>query len=153
MALCVAATMLLAAPLRVAGLDLPEPVFAMAPAFAWAVIRPSLMGPFALLLLGLFDDLFWGGPLGLWAVSLLIAYFGALAARSLIMGQSVRVLWGWYAAATFIAFGCAYLFTLFVAGITPNLTATLLQFGVTAALYPLAHRLIDRFEDADVRFR
>jgi rod shape-determining protein MreD len=150
---CIAATLFLAAPLKIYGVNLPEPVFAMVPAFAWAVIRPSLMGPFALLLLGLFDDLFWGGPLGLWPASLLMAYFGILICRNLIMGQSAAVLWGWYAAAAFITFACAYLFSLFDAGVAPNLTATLLQFAVTAALYPLANRLIDRFEDADVRFR
>jgi len=150
---CVVATLLLAVPLKIYGITLPEPVFAMVPAFAWAVIRPSLLGPFALLLLGLFNDLFWGGPLGLWASSLLLGYFGALIARSLIMGQSAPVLWGWYAFLTFLAFAAAYLFSLFDSGVVPNLTATLLQFAVTAALYPLAHRLIDRFEDADIRFR
>jgi rod shape-determining protein MreD len=150
---CVLATLLFAAPLKIFGVNLPEPVFAMVPAFAWAVIRPSLLGPFALLLLGLFNDLFWGGPLGLWASSLLIAYFGALIARNLIMGQSARVLWGWYAFMTFLTFASAYLFSLFDAAIVPNLTATVLQFAVTAVLYPLANRLIDRFEDADIRFR
>ena len=150
---CMVGAMLLGAPLRVYGLTLPEPVLPMVPAFAWAVIRPSLMGPFALLLLGLFDDLFWGGPLGLWPASLLMAYFVILICRNLIMGQSGAVLWGWYAAASFVAFGAAYLFSLFDAGVVPNLTATIMQFAVTAALYPLAHQLIDRFEDADVRFR
>ena len=38
-------------------------------------------------------------------------------------GQSGRVLWGWYAALTALAFGCAYLVALLDAEITPNLTA------------------------------
>ncbi len=48
-------------------LQLPEPVFPMAPAFAWAMIRPSVLAPLVLLVMGLFLDLLWGGPIGLWA--------------------------------------------------------------------------------------
>jgi len=153
MLLCIVGSMLLAAPLRIFGLGLPEPVLPMVLAFSWAVIRPSVLGPFALLLTGLFIDLFWGAPLGLWALSLLVAYFAALLSRSLMVGQSGRVLWGWYAALCLLAFGCAYLFTTAEGGVPPNLGATASQLLITAALYPLAHRLIDRFEDADIRFR
>lgn len=150
---CIVATLVFAAPLRVYSLSLPEPLFPMVLAFAWPVIRPSLIAPFALLAIGLFTDLFWGGPVGLWALSLLLAYVLALAARSLMAGQSGRVLWGWYAAMSLLAFGFAYLFTLMGSKVVPTLTGVALQALVTIALYPLAHRLIDRFEDADVRFR
>lgn len=153
MLLCVAAVVVLAMPVRVFGLALPEPVLPMLLAFSWAVIRPSVLGPVALFLLGLFVDLFWGAPLGLWTFSLLAAYFVALLARNLILGQSGRVLWGWYAAVSVVAFACAYFYTLIDGGVAPNLVATGLQFLVTVALYPVAHRLIDLFEDADIRFR
>ena len=153
MVVCVAATVAFSAPLRVFGWGLPEPMFALVLAFAWAMIRPSILGPAALLAMGLFYDLFWGGPLGLWGLSLLIAYFTILLARPLLAGQSVRVLWGWYIAACLLAFSCAYLFMQFQTGVTPNLTGAALQLAATACLYPAAHRLIDRFEDADVRFR
>ena len=151
--ICLAATVLLAAPFRLFDMGLPEPVFPLVLAFAWAVIRPSLMGPVALLLIGLFCDLFWGSPIGLWASALLAAYFLPLFARTLMAGQSSRVLWGWYAASCVVAFGVVYLFTTSDAGVAPNLIATALQFSVTVLLYPLAHRLIDQFEDADIRFR
>ena len=35
----------------------------------------------------------------------------------------------------------------------PDTQATALLFLPTVLLYPFAHRLIERFEDADVRFR
>lgn len=153
MVLCVLVTLVFAAPLRVYSLALPEPLFPMVLAFAWAVIRPSVIAPFAILGVGLFNDLFWGGPLGLWALSLLLAYLLALSTRSLMVGQSGRVLWGWYAAMSLLAFGFAYVFTLLGSRVVPNLAAAGLQFLVTICLYPAAHLLIDRFEDADVRFR
>ena len=150
---CVAATILLGTPLRVFGLALPEPVFPVVVAFAWAVIRPSILGPFVLLALGLFLDLFWGGPLGLWAASLLAAYGLTLFARSLLVGQATGTLAAWYVAAAGLAFTAAYLFTMLGSKVTPNLLAAGLQLAVTLALFPLAYRLIVRFEDADVRFR
>src|SRR5665647_2576680 len=120
MLVSIVATLMLAAPIRVFGISLPEPVFPMVLAFSWAVIRPSVLGPFALLLIGLFQDLFWGGPLGLWPLSLLIAYFIALLTRNLMVGQSGSVLWGWYAALTVVAMGCAYLFSVLGSGVVPS---------------------------------
>src|SRR5688500_14078767 len=111
MLLCMGAVVLLGVPVRILGFGLPEPVLPMVLAFAWAVIRPSVLGPFALLLIGLFVDLYWGAPVGLWTLSLLLAYFVALLARNLMVGQSGAVLWGWYAALTTLAFGFAYLLT------------------------------------------
>lgn len=151
--LAVLATIALGVPFRLFGLALPEPVFPMALAFAWPVIRPSLLAPLVLLLIGLFLDLYWGAPKGLWALSLLIAYGMLLLTRSLLIGQAAATLAGWYVAAVALAFGAAYLFTLLDSGVAPSLTATGLQLAVTVVLFPLAYRLVRRFEDADVRFR
>ncbi len=150
---CLAATVAFATPLRILGLSLPEPVFPMILAFAWAVIRPSLLGPFLLLIAGLFLDFFWGDVLGLWALCLLLAYGAALLARSLMAGQSTPVLWAWYVAAVLLAFGGAYVFVALDTHVNPDPVSVILQLAVTACLFPLAARLIARFEDADIRFR
>lgn len=148
-----AATILFGIPFRAFGLQLPEPIFAMALAFAWAVIRPSILAPFGLLLMGLFLDVFWGGPLGLWALCLLIAYGGALAGRTMMAGQNRAILWAWYGATTATAMVAAYLFVLLDSKSAPGLVPIAWQFVATIVLYPFANRLIEMFEDADVRFR
>lgn len=147
------ATLLFSIPLQVFGLQLPEPVFPMALAFAWAVIRPSILAPFAILIMGLILDLFWGGPLGLWALCLLIAYGVALSGRTMMAGQSRAILWAWYALATATAMVAGYLFVMLDSRSSPGLFAMAWQFVATIVLYPFAQRLIDLFEDADVRFR
>ena len=146
-------TVLFAVPFRVFGLQLPEPIFALAPAFAWAVIRPSILAPFGILAMGLFLDLFWGGPMGLWALSLLTGYGAMLAGRTLIVGQSRLMMWIWYGTACALTQLAAYLFTMADVGAMPSLVSVGWQFLATAILFPFADRLIDRFEDADVRFR
>ena len=150
---CLLATVVLATPLRVWGFRLPEPVFPLAPAFAWPVIRPSLIGPFAVLAAGMFLDLFWGAPLGFWPLCLLIVYAGAQLSRHLMTGRSAPALAAWYTAFTALAFGAGFLFVTLRAHVTPNLLACLYQFLATLALFPFARQLIDRFEDADIRFR
>ena len=148
-----AATILFGIPFRAFGLQLQEPIFAMSLAFAWAVIRPSILAPFGLLLMGLFLDVFWGGPLGLWALCLLIAYGGALAGRTMMAGQNRAILWAWYGATTATAMVAAYLFVMLDSRSTPGLIPMAWQFLATIVLYPYSQRLIDLFEDADVRFR
>jgi rod shape-determining protein MreD len=152
--ICVAASILVAIPLKIFGIfRLPEPIFALVPAFAWAVIRPSLVPPFLLLGLGLFLDLLRGGQLGLWATGLLLGYAFVLATRPLMIGQSRPMMWAWFAATCLVTIGAAYLLTMLDALVTPNPLATFWQLLVTVLLYPFAHRLIARYEDADVRFR
>lgn len=144
---------LFAIPLRVFGLSLPEPVFVLVPTFAWPVIRPSITAPFAVLGMGLMLDIFWGAPVGLWGLSLLVAYGVVLAGRSWMVGQSTPVMWAWYVAICGVAFGSAYLFSMLDSGGEASFIAVGWQFLATIVLYPFAHWLIERFEDADVRFR
>jgi rod shape-determining protein MreD len=150
---CLLATLILATPLRIWRLSLPEPVFAVMLAFSWALLRPSLLAPFALLGTGLVLDLFWGASLGLWALSLLITYAAVLGTRPLISGQSPLVTFFWYVAAVLLTFACAYVFTMLDARVRPSLWAVGSQVLFTALLYPVVGRVIDRFAEADVRYR
>jgi rod shape-determining protein MreD len=148
-----AATVLLGIPIRIFTLQLPEPIFPMAAVFAWAVIRPSVLAPIGVLLMGLFLDLFWGAPLGFWALCLLLAYGIVLAGRNMMAGQSRAILWAWYAIVTLTAMTAGYLITMLDAHAMPSLVSVGWQFLATILLYPFSHRLIEMFEDADVRFR
>ena len=153
MALCAAASLIFALPLEVFGLRPPEPVFAMAPAFAWGMARPSILPPLALLVLGLFLDMLWGGPAGLWPLALLAAYAPVLFARVFLSAQGFWGLWAWYAAACAAALAAGLVFTSLRAGLLPGLVGVGWQFAATVALFPFANHLIERYEDADTRFR
>lgn len=148
-----AATLIFAIPFRLFGFGLPEPIFPMAAAFAWAVIRPSVLAPFGVLIMGLFLDLLWGGPLGFWPVCLLLGYGVALVGRNMLAGQSRGMMWTWYGAATATAMGAGYLFVMLDVKAMPSLLSIGWQFLATMLLYPFSHRLIEIYEDADVRFR
>ena len=151
--IALAATIVFATPVRFFGLPLPEPIFPMVLAFAWPLIRPSIIAPLALLLCGLFLDLLWGSPMGLWSLMMLAVYGVVLFARSFIVGQDTLFLFGWYAGSVSCAWFAAWLFVSLDIGVMPNLIGGLLQLIVTIALFPFAKHLMDRFDDGEVRFR
>ena len=148
-----ALTVVLATPVELFGFKLPEPVLPMVLAFAWPLIRPSVLAPVALFVTGLFLDLLWGGALGLWPLALLTVYGVVLLSRNLLAGQETRVLFIWYGACTVLAFLLAYLVVTLDAGRAPSLFALFWQVAPTLLVFPAADWLIQRFDDGDVRFR
>ncbi len=151
--LVMAATVVFAVPLRVLTLSLPEPIFPMVLAFAWAVIRPSILGPFLLVVVGLFLYLFSGAPLGLWPIRLLVAYGVGLVGRALMVGQETEVMAVYYGAATAAAFVTAYVLIAISGHGQPNLIALVWQYVATLPLFYFVLMLRNRFRDADIRFR
>ena len=151
--LALLATLILATPVPLFGLSLPEPVIPMVLAFAWPLIRPSILAPLALFVLGLLLDLLWYTPLGLWGLTLLCVYAAILLARNFLIGQETRVLFVWYTVASLGAFFLAYVIVSIAAGRAPSLLALLGQVVPPLLIFPLADRLIQRFDDGDVRFR
>jgi rod shape-determining protein MreD len=149
---CVALDLVFATPVRIAGLQAPEPVFALVPAFAWAMARPSLSAPFALAVLGVASDLIWGDPPGFWALNLLAGYAVIFFARRIVAGQGFWALWGWYAAACAAAMLTGELLMGARAGHLPSVVGVALQWLITTALFPFAWRLGEAYEDTDTRF-
>lgn len=148
-----AVTFVLATPVKLFGLSLPEPIIPMVLAFAWPLIRPSIVAPLVLMGLGLFLNFILGGPLGLWSVSLLAIYAVILGARSFLIGQDTAVLFVWYAGCCCLAFLMAYLIVTVIAGTAPSILSLIGQVVPTLLLFPFANNMIERFDDGDVRFR
>jgi rod shape-determining protein MreD len=149
----IAITILLAVPLRIMGLSLPEPVLPLVLAFAWPLIRPSILGPVVLFGLGLFLDLFWGGAAGLWPLALLVTYGFVLVASRFMAGQGTFVLFVLYVSSIFLAFVLAHMVLTLKTGNAASLVAVAGQMIPTLLLFPVADWLIQTFDDADVRFR
>jgi hypothetical protein len=73
--------------------------------------------------------------------------------RAFLSGLGIWGLWAWYLAVCGGAMFAGWLVVAAWAGVAPNLFGFGLQFLVTGLLFPFAFRLIQRYEDADVRFR
>jgi len=150
--LSIALTVVLATPLRLWGLVLPEPVSPFILAFVWPLIRPSFIAPVALGVLGLFLDLFWGTPLGLWTLGLILVYGVLLMVRSYIVGQDYVLVFGIFMLAEFLFFLFCTLGMTVYAGAVPRLWGVVEQMFATTCLFPFVLMLLDRYVQADVKF-
>ncbi len=126
-------------------------MFACAPAFAWALIRPSLMAPVALVVVGLALDLLWRAPLGFWAACLIAAYATSFVLAETLLDGAVGLAWGGYALACAAALAVGLALTFVRAGVIADPAAVAWQWLATAALFPFAWRLVQRYEAAHVR--
>lgn len=125
-------------PISLTGGLLPAPLLALAPVYFWALLRPDLMPPSAVLLIGLLEDLLSGGPPGLWAAGFLAAYAFADQQRESLAGLSgIGAVLG-FAAAMFVASAVAYGLASFVYWRVAPIAPLLLTATVTVAFYPLA---------------
>ena len=130
-------------PVSFTGGFLPAPALALAAVFFWAMVRPSLMPPWAVLVIGLAEDLLSGGPPGLWATGFVAAYvlidrqrkaFGELYGAGTLLAFSGVVL-----VAGAVAYVLASIIYLRLVPIGP----LLLEIIVTVILYPLMERPLD----------
>jgi rod shape-determining protein MreD len=139
-------------PISFTGGLLPAPCLALAAVYFWALARPALMPPAAVLLVGLAEDLLSGGPPGLWATGFLAAYilidrqrrsFLELNGAGALMGFSGAML---LAAAT--AYGLASVIYLRFVPLSP----LLLEAVLTVMLYPLLDRPLHWADRSIARF-
>ena len=107
----------------------------------------------SLVALGLFLDLFWNGPLGMWALCLMGVYGVLLLSRNLLAGHEGLIRFAWYVACTLGAFLFAYVIVTVRAGNPPAILALIGQILPTLILYPIADWMLERFDDGDIRFR
>jgi rod shape-determining protein MreD len=130
-------TLLVNIPLSLAYGLFPAPMLALAAIYFWALVRPDLMPPAAVLVIGLLEDLLSGGPPGLWASGFVAAYALADRQREILAGLSGAAALIGFAAATLLAATMAYVLTWIVYHQWPALAPLLLACVITVALYPL----------------
>ena len=115
----------------------PPPVLALAPIYFWTLLRPDLLPPFAVLALGLLEDLMSGGPPGLWAAGFLGAYALADRQRDVFAGLIGFGAVIGFATAMFAAAGIVYLLGSLLYWQFAPVAPMLLESVVTIILYPL----------------
>jgi rod shape-determining protein MreD len=134
-------------PVSLSGGLLPAPLLALTAVYFWALVRPDLMPPFAVLLIGLLEDLFSGGPPGAWAMGFIAAYALVDRQRDNLAGLSgVAAVVGFAAAmalaatATFVLTWIMYLRAPPVASLLLASVATVLFYPVIAVILGWMHR-------------
>lgn len=136
-ALAVFAVIFVNVPVSITGGLLPSPLLALTAVYFWSLMRPDLMPPTAVLLVGLLEDLLSGGPPGLWAAGFLAAYTFADSQRDQLAGLSgIGAVIG-FGAAMFVTAFVVYVLAAVVYSQLPPVAPLLLSSAVTIVFYPL----------------
>lgn len=125
------------APMPLKTLGLLHPPVILIPLFFWALYRPAFMPPTLIFLLGLFQDILAGTPLGLNALIYVGLHWFVLSQRTFLLSQGFFLTWWGFAlsafGATLLYWGLFCLLNLALFPIVPALLGTL----VCACLFPL----------------
>ncbi len=124
-------------PLHIPGYSAVIPSLALMAVYYWALHRPDLLPAAAVFLVGLLHDILTGGPMGIQALILLVAYWVTGSQRRLFLEKSFLVVWwGFMMLAAGAAIMQWILMSLsFGALIIPR--PAVFAYLMTVAIYPL----------------
>jgi len=129
-------------PFSILGSWIPSPMYALMPIYYWCLVRPDLMSPMWVFLIGVIHDMLSGGPPGIWAASFVATYAVIDRQRDAFAGLS-----GWaaifgFATAALAACIVQYLiYSIYMWQLMP-VSGSIKEFAVTSLLYvPVAFLL------------
>lgn len=137
-------------PISFLGGLVPPPLLVLMPVYYWAIVRPDLMSPFWIFVLGVLQDLFSGGPPGVWAASFLAVYALIDNQRDMLAGLSgIGAIIG-FAVSALLACACAYFIVAIYYWHLPPLAPVMAELAMTVFVYVFAvfvlgsihHRLV-----------
>jgi len=123
-------------PLRVSALSPVMPALALIAVYYWTVHRPDLMPLWAVFLVGLFQDLLGGGPLGVGVLTLLAVHTVVTAQRRFFASASFFLMWLTFALVALGAQLFAWILASALAGLVIQPRPALFQVLMTIAVYP-----------------
>jgi rod shape-determining protein MreD len=135
-----ALVLLTMAPTNMFGRAIPPPDFAIIAVFFWAVYAPHLFPPAAVFALGLAQDLLGAGPIGFWALTLLLIYGLSLSQRVFFIGRTVIGVWLGFAVVAFLAALIAWALSSVYHGAIVDPGNLFARAAISALVFPIAGR-------------
>ena len=128
--------MLVNLPVTLTGGLFPAPLLALTAVYFWALVRPDLMPPYLVLVIGLFEDLLSGGPAGIWATGFMAAYALVDRQRENLAGLAGAAAVLGFGAAMALAATATFVLTWIMYMRQPPLAPLLLASVFTVLFYP-----------------
>jgi rod shape-determining protein MreD len=135
-------------PVRVPDYAFLAPGFVLMAVFYWTVHRPDLMRPWGAFLVGLFDDVLTGAPLGLNALVFVLMHGAIVAQHRFFRDKPFVLVWFAFAIVAFGAIVASALFAFIAQGAPIDPGSILVRYGLTVAMYPLAGWFLGRAQRA-----
>lgn len=119
--------------------------------FYWAIYRPDLFPAIAAFVVGLWQDILVGSPIGLHALILLLANWAIVSQRTFFQGKSFAVIWWCFSLVALVASLVSW---LIVCGLNVTLVSpvpVLFQAALTIGMFPFMAWFLARAQHAIVR--
>lgn len=146
-----AATLLNLVVIPGAGNGVIAPSLTLVCVACWSAWRPELLPYVAVFLIGLFEDLLRGTPIGLTALILLIAAGFVRSQAKALHGRPFGILWAFFGVVALIACALQWLVLLLLLGGVVAPWPAVFQFLVTLAVFPPVAWLLSRLRRAAMR--
>ncbi len=124
------------------------PVLALVAVYHWAIYRPNLMPLWCVFLLGLFQDLLSGMPLGLYCLVFLTVYGLALTQRRFFAGKSFYIYWMGFVVIAFVAAVESWLVASIWHFAVLNFETVFFQYLVSLGIFPIVAWIFLRWQQA-----
>ncbi|HCX68532.1 rod shape-determining protein MreD [Parvibaculum sp.] len=122
------------------------PAFPLMAIYYWAVVKPEMFPPVAVLAVGLMFDLLSGGAIGLWALVYVVTYAVVISQRMLLVNAPFSAFWiGFLATAVFAGF-LAWVIVSVIHGIFVPPSSVVRHMAVTVAVFPIFAMLFGRIQ-------
>jgi len=112
------------------------PALVLIAVYFWSVFRPDLMPFWAIFLIGVFQDLLTGVPLGVGIVSLLLVHGYVGTQRRFFASATLPMLWVVFLLVAAVAIALNWLLSCLVTGVLIDPSPAFLQYLTTVAAYP-----------------
>ncbi|HEX4891539.1 MAG TPA: rod shape-determining protein MreD [Alphaproteobacteria bacterium] len=124
------------------GISSVAPLLSVAAIFFWVVSRPGLMPPASVFCIGLLQDVLSGGPIGLWALTLLLVQYLSLSQRQFLVDQTFIFSWVGFTSVVIGAALLAWLSACVYYDVLLSPMPVIVQAALTVLVYPLMALLL-----------
>ena len=133
-------------PLPILGFTRVMPLLPLMSIYLMAVYHPNLMPVYAVFLIGLLQDILTGIPMGIHALTYLVAYGTVVWQRRFLVGKSFAVIWVGFSlvGGGGVVMGWGLMSSYH--GVLLNPDAILLQYALSLGLFPVLSWLFVRWQ-------
>ena len=135
-------------PVKIPGYAALTPMFILMAAYHWTIYRPDLLPPLALFAIGLAEDLLAGSPIGINALTLLLARSAVLSYRRYFVNRTFPFVWSGFTLLTIAAMVCLWALQCLIDLSLSDFRNTIIRAALTIAIFPLASFLLGRAQRA-----
>lgn len=138
-------------PLRLPDVAPVVPALVLVAVYYWAVHRPSLMPAWVVFLIGLFQDLLSGGPVGVGILSLLLVFALVESLRRIMSNASFAAVWLVFSVLAAAALGVGWVLTCLLEARLIDPEPLFFRYLTTLAVYPCLAWLFAQMQRAWLR--